>query len=82
MHQVARRDTNTLLNTIKLHTRPSSTIILDCWPAYRDINHLVTEEGYICYEHATVNHSTNFVDPTTGASTNGIASTNGPLGSL
>ena len=46
-----------------------SIIWSDCWKAYGKISQF--PEGY---KHGTVNHSTNFVDPDTGACTNRIES--------
>lgn len=40
---------------------PRSTIVSDEWAAYRGIGN---------YTHLTVNHSQNFINPTTGAHTN------------
>ena len=44
-----------------------TTIISDCWRSYDCLN----EEDF---EHLTVNHSLNFVDPETGAHTQNIES--------
>jgi hypothetical protein len=55
-----------------LYIKPDSTIISDCWAAYNNIKDLTTSEGFQMYDHYTVNHLTNFVDPVTGACTNGI----------
>ena len=65
---VEKRDTPTLLKVIKEWVLPGTTIISDCWKAYNCLN----DEGF---EHMTVNHSVNFVDPETGAHTNSIEST-------
>ena len=45
--------------------RPGSVIFSDCWKAYSTLNQLE-------YEHKTVNHTYNFVDPTTFAHTQNI----------
>ena len=50
------RSTNTLLS-----------LISDCWSAYNTITSLPQN-----YQHETVNHSQNFVDPVTGAHTQHI----------
>jgi hypothetical protein len=47
---------------------PGTTVISNCWGAYRDI-------GSQDYMHRTVNHSIHFLDPNTGAHTNNIEST-------
>lgn len=64
---VERRDASTLLTLIECYILPGTTIVSDCWRAYRRIEQL--PEGY---RHLTVNHSVNFVDPDTGARTNSI----------
>uniref|UniRef100_A0A914QR49 ISXO2-like transposase domain-containing protein n=1 Tax=Panagrolaimus davidi TaxID=227884 RepID=A0A914QR49_9BILA len=66
---VERRDALTLLPIIQRYIRPGTTIISDLWRAYGGISRL--PEGY---NHYTVNHSQNFVDPETGAHTNKIES--------
>lgn len=53
----------TLVNIIKQHFKPASTIISDCWKAYNSLD----KEGFT---HLTVNHSVNFVDPNSVAQTN------------
>ena len=49
---------------------PGSTIMSDCWRAYKGIEGLPEQ-----YSHLTVNHSINFVDPDTGANTQMIEGT-------
>lgn len=60
--EVAQRDAATLIPIIKDHIRPGSIIYSDEWRAYRGIP---TIPGYN-YQHRTVNHSQNFVDPSSG----------------
>ncbi|KAK3852955.1 hypothetical protein Pcinc_040477 [Petrolisthes cinctipes] len=62
---VEKRDKDTLLQIIKDKIEPGSIIISDCWKAYNCLQ----DEGY---QHLTVNHSVNFVDPTTLAHTNTV----------
>ena len=50
------------------HVDNRSTVITDCWKAYCEL-----EQKH--WSHLTVNHSINFVDPTTGAHTQNIEST-------
>ena len=50
------RDTATLMPLIIKHVRPGSIIMSDCWKAYDSIY----QHGY---EHYTVNHTFNFVNP-------------------
>lgn len=68
MVAVENRNRETLTALIKEWVLPGTTIISDHWKAYDHLG----EEGY---EHLKVNHSVNFVDPTTGAHTNAIEST-------
>jgi len=67
---VERRDAVTLLPIIQKHIRPGTTIMSDGWAAYGGIANMPE-----LYEHYKVNHSENFVDPTTGAHTQTIEST-------
>ena len=65
---VDKHDKNTLLLIILDKTHQPyglSTIFSDCWKAYSTINQHE-------YEHKTVNHTYNFVDPTTQAHTQNI----------
>ncbi|XP_039301676.1 uncharacterized protein LOC120356894 [Solenopsis invicta] len=56
---VEDRTTDTLLKCIKEWVLPGTTIVSDCWKSYDCLQH----EGF---QHLTVNHSYNFVDPQTG----------------
>ena len=51
-----RRDSDTLVPFIEKHELPGSVIHTDCWAAYRRLR----ERGF---EHFTVNHQENLVDP-------------------
>ena len=62
---VENLDKKTLLPIICERIRPRSIIFSDCWKAYSTLNTLE-------YEHQTVNHKYNFVDPTTYAHTQNI----------
>ena len=60
-----RRDEATLLPIIQRHILPGTIIVTDGWAAYQNL-------GQHGYTHFTVNHTTNFVSPVTGAHTNAI----------
>lgn len=60
---VPDRTAATLLPLIQSHIRPGTTIVSDLWRAYGGIGNIPG------FTHLTVNHSVNFVDPTTGAHT-------------
>jgi transposase-like protein len=65
---VPDRTAETLIAVIKDWIESGTTVISDCWAAYRTVGN----EGY---RHQTVNHCISFVDPLTGAHTNTIEST-------
>ena len=70
LYAVENRNASTLTECIKKNIYPGTTIISDQWKAYSGIEQL---KGYN-FQHLTVNHSENFVDPTTGAHTQTIES--------
>ena len=65
---VEDRKRETLEAVIKKFIKPNSVIISDSWKAYDKIEDI---PGY-GYVHYQVNHSKNYVDPTSGACTNTI----------
>ena len=65
---VPDRTADTLMAVIDAWIEPGTTIVINCWGAYRDLD----AEGYT---HRTVNHSPCFVGQRTGAHTNTIEST-------
>ena len=68
MVEVPNRTTQTLLPIIQKYVLPGTTVLSDEWRSYRRI----TSIGMI---HKTVNHSVNFVDPSTGTHTQSFEST-------
>jgi transposase-like protein len=64
---VPDRTTDTLMVVMDARIKPGTTVISDCWGAYRDLD----TQGYT---HRTVNHSIEFVDQRTNAHTNTIKS--------
>lgn len=62
---VPDRTKDTLLACIKEWILPGTDVVSDCWASYSSLS----LEGY---NHSTVNHSQNFVDPDSGASTQNI----------
>uniref|UniRef100_A0A0L8GVF4 ISXO2-like transposase domain-containing protein n=1 Tax=Octopus bimaculoides TaxID=37653 RepID=A0A0L8GVF4_OCTBM len=62
---VEDRSADTLLGIIQDRILPGTTIISYLWRSYNTLNQLG-------YRHLTVNHSINFVDPATFATTNHI----------
>ena len=69
MELVPRRDAATLLPIISAHVAPGTIIYSDEWRAYSRVASLPGVAG-----HGTVNHSINFVDPTTGIHTQNVES--------
>jgi len=65
---VPSRGSDVLLDIIKQWIRPGTTIVSDCWKAYD----CLSSEGFV---HESVNHSTNFIDPQSGAHTQNIERT-------
>ena len=64
MVEVPDRTAKTLLEIIKERIAVGTTVISDCWRAYK-----TAELEAAGYEHLRVNHSLNFIDPSTGAHT-------------
>jgi transposase-like protein len=68
LETVNDRSAETLIELIKKWIRPGTTVVTDCWAAYRSL----PDEGFT---HLSVNHSITFVDEDTGAHTNTMEST-------
>jgi transposase-like protein len=66
--RLTKRDAATLLPIIQKVVRPGSIVYSDEWRAYRQI------QPKLGLQHETVNHSVNFVDPSTGVHTQSIES--------
>lgn len=64
---IPNRLSKTLIDVIIKHVKPGTEIWTDCWSGYKSLKTLGNVSPYI---HMTVNHSENFVDPTTGTCTN------------
>ncbi|XP_018398121.1 PREDICTED: uncharacterized protein LOC108776107 [Cyphomyrmex costatus] len=62
---VADRTEETLTQVIEEWILPGTTIMSDCWKSYKNLNSKN-------FQHLTVNHSINFVDPDSGAHTQHI----------
>lgn len=62
MEVLENRKAETLLALILKHVHPETTLITDEWKGYSLLKKHFKR-------HQTVNHSTDFVDPTTGAYT-------------
>ena len=59
------RDAATLTELVRKYVAPGTTVYTDQWRGYSRLR----AAGY---DHNTVNHSENFVDPTTGVCTNAV----------
>ncbi|GFT39633.1 DDE_Tnp_IS1595 domain-containing protein [Trichonephila clavipes] len=64
---VHNRTKETLIGLIQEWNKPGTTIYSVCWKSYATL-------GQVGYNHLTVNHSLNFVDPVTNCHTNTIES--------
>ncbi|KAH8033526.1 hypothetical protein HPB51_013603 [Rhipicephalus microplus] len=70
-----KRDAATLSSLIAKHILPGTTVYSDEWAANQCIPRLVDANGtQLNFYWHTINHSVNFVDPTTGANTQRIES--------
>ena len=68
MYAVPDRSAATLMPIIQNSILPGTTVISDLWRAYGGIN-------AIGFNHSTVNHSINFVDPETRAHIQNVENT-------
>lgn len=66
MEIVETRNQETLLPIIEKYIADGSTIHSDQWKAYDIL------DSHPCYQHRTVNHSLNYVDPNDGVHTQAI----------
>ena len=69
MVMVPCRNAATLLPIIQQHVRPGTVVWSDEWAAYRRVQQLPAVS-----QHGTVNHSIEFVNPSTGVHTQSIES--------
>ena len=67
-----KRSEAALLPLIQKHCADDSVIVTDGWKAYNNLK-------YYNYNHLTVNHSLNFVDPNTLANTQKVESSWRPM---
>ena len=74
LFHVERRDKDTLNRVISAELNPGTSINTDEWGGYVDLNELGLD-----FDHKTVNHSENFVDPITGAHTQTLEALWNPL---
>ena len=65
MYSIPDRSAQTLLPIIQATIRPGTTIMSDMWAAYGGI-------AAMGFQHLTVNHTLNFVDPQTGVHTQSV----------
>jgi transposase-like protein len=70
---VENRNAETLTRIVATHVAEGSIVNTDCWRGYSGLVELAG------IRHQTVNHSRNFVDPTTGACTNTVEGVNSGL---
>ena len=68
MENVENRGAEFLLSIIQSVVRPGSIVQSEEWPSYMQI------QGWTGLSHRTVNHCTNFVEPTTGVHIQNIES--------
>ena len=69
MEIVAQRDAATLLPIIRRHVASGSTVWSDEWSAYNRVSSLPNVNN-----HGVVNHSFEFINPTTGVHTQNVES--------